>query len=158
MMTLKQRKTIIIAANTVIVITLVAATWCLVVSSVDVVEPDVKAVGNVNTGTPKPGAEPKTMSYYSVIGRKNLRCELYPKDKVTVARGERPLPFKLTGTAVSGGSVTAFLRTTSGKIVVASDGQMVEGAKIIKIYKDRIDVEFDERQKTLKINPGKGGI
>ncbi len=160
MISLRNRKRLLWAADAVLLAALGICGYYAAAVPVDIASPDDTAARAEHAdGGPEQSAdapEEKTLAYYAVIGERNLRRELFPREKAAPAAKKKPLPFTLTGTAVSGDGATAFLRTRNGEVKMAGAGETVEGAKITAIHDDRIDVEFNGEQKTLTI-AGEGG-
>lgn len=99
-----------------------------------------------------------SLADYKVIYRHDIRRPLHDPEPV---RAPRPAPkpklaLRLTGTMISPGSSYALLRTKKGRDLIASVGDTVEDARVIKIGADAVTVEYAGGQVTLRLKESGG--
>ena len=155
--TYRRRRRLLIAANILLVVGIGLCAWSAWVLPVHVADAREGAGKGGHERTKADQAVTGALAQYAVIHARPWRKPLFDPKPTAVKAVKKPEPKMtavLTGTITDPGFSRAVFRTRGGEEKLIGVGEVIDGAKVLKIAYEQVVVEFHGKELTL--TPAKG--
>jgi hypothetical protein len=153
MMTQRDRKRLVIAANASLAVALIAClAWAILPANVDI-SPQTGGLSTAPAG-PMRAESPLSANDYSIIYQIDLRQPLVdppPAAAPAPTQAQVTVPVRLVGTVVEPGFSYAMLRNSAGEVKTVGVGESVDGVEVVSIVPGSAVVRYSGQTATLKV-------